>query len=49
MATLIFQYLAVYNIENVPKSIRKFPNKAQNFSKYLMYPLKFSKNVFNFV
>ena len=34
MARLIFQYLAIYNNENLPNSIRKLPKYVQNFAKY---------------
>ena len=45
MARLLFQYLAIYNFENLPNSIRSLPKYVQNFSKYLMEPLKFAKVV----
>ena len=34
MARLIFQYLGIYNNENLPNSIRKLPKYVQNFAKY---------------
>ena len=40
MARLLFQYLAIYNIENVPNKIRNLPKYVQKFSKYLMGVLK---------
>ena len=45
MARLIFQHLAIYNIENLPNSIRKLQKYVQNVAKYLMDPLKFAKVV----
>ena len=42
MARLLFQYLAIFNIENLPKSIRNLPKDVQNFAKYLVHTLKFS-------
>ena len=45
MARLFVQYLAIYNIENLPNSIWKLPKYVQNFGKYLMDPLKFAKVV----
>ena len=41
IARLIFQYWAIYNIENLP--IGKLPKYVKNFAKYLTDPLKFAK------
>ena len=35
MAILYLQNLPFCNIENVPKSIEKFPKVVQHFAKYL--------------
>ena len=33
MATLLFQYLAIYNNENLTNSIRNLPKYVQNLAK----------------
>ena len=38
MAKLLFKYLAIYNIEKLSNSVRKFSKYVQNFAKYLMDP-----------
>ena len=43
IARLIFQYWAIYNIENLPNTIGKLPKYVKNFAKYLTDPLKFAK------
>ena len=45
MARLLFQYLAIHSIKNLPNSTRNLPKRAQNFAKYLMNPLNFAKVV----
>ena len=45
MARLLFQYLAFYYIEILPNTIYNLPKYNQNFTKYLMDPLKFTKVV----
>ena len=45
MARLLFQYLAIYIIENLPNSKRSLPKHVQNFAKYSMDHLKFAKVV----
>ena len=41
----LFQYLAIYNIENLPNNIRNLPKYVQHFAKFLMDVLKFAKVV----
>ena len=48
MARLQFQYLAVYNIENLTNIIRNLAKSVQNFAKFCMGPLKSAKVVQNF-
>ena len=48
MARLLFQYLAIYNIENLPNSISKLPKNIQNCAKYLMEPFKICQWCFKF-
>ena len=45
MAWLLFQYLAIYNVETLPNNIRNLPKYVQKFAKYLMDPLQFAKVV----
>ena len=41
MAKLVFQYLAIHNNENLPKSIQIVPKWAHNFAKYIPKTLKY--------
>ena len=35
-ARLFFQYLVIYNNVNLPKSIKKLPDQAEDFAKYYL-------------
>ena len=44
MATFFVQYLAIYNNENLPSSIRKLPKLDQYYAKYQINPHKIFKD-----
>ena len=41
---IIFQYLAVYNIEKLPKNITILPKYVQNFAKHWIKSQPFDKD-----
>ena len=43
MARLLFKHLTIYNVENLPNSIRNLPKYLQKFDEYIMNPLKFNQ------
>ena len=45
MAGFLFKYLTIYNIENLPNTLRSLPKYVQNFAKYQMDPFFFAKVV----